>query len=390
MNKSLQNVMESLKPDLLRFVQKMVAAKSYTGNEKAAAELAYQEMLRLNFDQAYIDEIGNAVGIIGNGPTTVFFDGHIDTVKALPEEWAFNPWAGDIIDGFVRGRGSTDMKASICAAVYGAWAARELGYDAGKTIIVSCSVMEEDFEGVAVNYELKHLPVKPDFAVICEPTHLQISNGHYGRALFEITSLGKGIHASRHQMGDNALNKILPVIERVEQLGKKLLAAGDAAGSIASTQLETDSMSINTIPGRAVLTVDRRIAYTETEELITKEMDALCAEIPDTAWKVVEAQAVSWTGITAPYRNFINSWRTPEDHPLVRAACATLEALGHPPVVYRRDGCTNGWVTCGQEKIPTIIFGAGHEKNAHVINETCPIDQILTACSFYAQLENEL
>ena len=113
MNKSLQNVMESLKPDLLRFVQKMVAAKSYTGNEKAAAELAYQEMLLLNFDQAYIDEIGNAVGIIGNGPTTVFFDGHIDTVKALPEEWAFNPWAGDIIDGFVRGRGSTDMKASI-------------------------------------------------------------------------------------------------------------------------------------------------------------------------------------------------------------------------------------------------------------------------------------
>lgn len=82
--------------------------------------------------------------------------------------------------------------------------------------------------------------------------------------------------------------------------------------------------------------------------------------------------------------------RRDAEHMRVGAACATLEALGHPPVVYRRDGCTNGWVTCGQEKIPTIIFGAGHEKNAHVINETCPIDQILTACSFYAQLENEL
>ena len=257
MNTEFKAVIDSLSPDLLQFAQDLVRIKSYTGSERDVILRVKREMERLHYDQVLVDQVGSVVGIIGNGPTKVYFDGHMDTVLADPREWSFDPWSGDIQDGFLRGRGSVDMKSSAAAAVYGAYAARELGYAEGKTIYVSCSVMEEDYEGAAVDNEFRELNFRPDYAVICEPTRLRICNGHFGRALFEVAVKGVGIHASRHQMGDNALNKIIPIIQRVERLGKELLASGGERGSIASTKLVTESVSINSTPGLATLTIDR-------------------------------------------------------------------------------------------------------------------------------------
>lgn len=390
MNELLQSMMNSFEPKLVSFAQDLVRIKSYTGEERDAILRVKQEMESLNYDQVIVDSIGSVVGVIGTGETKVYFDGHIDTVLAKPEEWSFDPWSGEVVDGFLRGRGSVDMKCSAAAAVYAAYAARELGFSANKTIYVSCSVMEEDYEGVAVENEFQELDFLPDYAVICEPTRLRISNGHHGRALFEIVIKGVGIHASRHQMGDNALNNILPIAQRVEELGRELLAANGAKGSIAATKLETQAASINSTPGLAVLTIDRRITPDDTEESLTAEMDALCNDIPNVSWNVVDTVGKSWQGRDVVLHNMIHAWKVSEEHPLVQAACAACEELDHTPEIYRRNGCTNGWFTCGAKQVPTIIFGAGDEAGCHIIDETCPVDQIMKACAFYTLLENKL
>ena len=386
MEEKFQAVLNNIRPSLLKFAQDLVRIQSYTGSEKDAILRIEQEMKALKYDKVTVDSVGSVVGVIGNGPTKVYFDGHIDTVLAKPEEWSFDPWCGEIVDGLLRGRGSVDMKSSAAASVYAAYAARELGYDAGKTIYVSCSVMEEDYEGTAVDNEFDELGFLPDYAVICEPTRLRICNGHYGRALFEIRVNGVGIHASRHQMGDNALNKMVPIIQRVEALGKELLADGNR-GSIASTKLATESVSINSIPGAAILTIDRRTTPEDTEERLSAEMDRLCEGIPDASWKVIDTYGTSWKGREVVLHNMINAWRIPQEHPLVQAANAACGDIGVQPEVYRRNGCTNGWVTCGKRHIPTIIFGAGDEACCHIIDEACPTDQIITACAFYTRLE---
>ena len=329
MNTKFKAVIDSLSPDLLQFAQDLVRIKSYTGSERDVILRVKREMERLHYDQVLVDQVGSVVGIIGNGPTKVYFDGHMDTVLADPREWSFDPWSGDIQDGFLRGRGSVDMKSSAAAAVYGAYAARELGYAEGKTIYVSCSVMEEDYEGVAVDNEFRELNFRPDYAVICEPTRLRICNGHFGRALFEVAVKGVGIHASRHQLGDNALNKIVPIIQRVEDLGKELLASGGEQGSIASTKLATESVSINSTPGLATLTIDRRTTPEDTEERLSQEMDRLCADIPDASWSVVDTYGTSWTGREMVLHNLMPAWKIPEDHHLVRSAwdASRLKAL---------------------------------------------------------------
>lgn len=386
MNEKMKTLMAEIEPKLLAFCQDIVRIKSYTGKEEEVILRIEREMVSLGYDKVVIDANGSVIGIIGTGDTRIYFDGHTDTVVAKPEEWSFDPWAGDIVDGYLRGRGSTDMKSSAAASVYGAYLARELGLTEGKTVYVSCSVMEEDYEGTAVQNEFSELNFKPDYAVICEPTRLRIGNGHHGRALFEVTAKGKSIHASRHQLGDNALNKALKVAERVEKFGKMLLEADGAKGAIASTKLVTDAPSINSIPGLAVLTIDRRITPESTEETLADEMNLLCDGIPDVTWKIVDTMGESWTGKDVVLRNMINAWQTDPSHHLIETAKAAVQELGVAPEVYRRNGCTNGWVTGGAEHIPTIIFGAGDEANCHVINETCPVSQIPIACQFYAAL----
>ena len=105
MDAKFEHVMESLKPALLKFAQDLVRLKSYTCSEREVILRVKQEMERLRYDQVLVDQVGSVVGIIGNGPTKVYFDGHMDTVLADPREWSFDPWSGDIQDGLLRGRG---------------------------------------------------------------------------------------------------------------------------------------------------------------------------------------------------------------------------------------------------------------------------------------------
>ena len=81
---------------------------------------------------------------------------------------------------------------------------------------------------------------------------------------------------------------MIPIIERVKAYGEELVQADGQNGSIACTKIETDAPSINSIPGIAKLTIDRRITPEQTEEVLAAEMNAFCKDIPDTEWKVVD------------------------------------------------------------------------------------------------------
>ena len=183
---------------------------------------------------------------------------------------------------------------------------------------------------------------------------------------------------------------MIPIIERVKAYGEELVQADGQNGSIACTKIETDAPSINSIPGIAKLTIDRRITPEQTEEVLAAEMNAFCKDIPDTEWKVVNVADKSWTGRDVVMHNMVNAWHTDVSNHMVQSACEAVKGIEREPVIYRRNGCTNGWVTGGYLGVPTIIFGAGDEAGCHIVNETCPVDEILLACEFYALLEKEL
>ncbi|MBV8432001.1 MAG: M20/M25/M40 family metallo-hydrolase, partial [Solirubrobacterales bacterium] len=101
------------------------------GHERPAAEYLASYLEQAGFEVALLaaqEERPNLVADLrgsGDGPTVCYL-GHIDTVLADPSEWEYDPWSGELVDGYVWGRGALDMKSQVAAeAVAGAALARQ-------------------------------------------------------------------------------------------------------------------------------------------------------------------------------------------------------------------------------------------------------------------------
>ena len=150
--------LEKIKPDIIEFSKKLIQIRSFTGKEKEAAELIKNKMLELNYDQVKVDTYGNVLGIIGNGKTKVLYDAHIDVVEAKDEkEWEYPPFSGEVHNGILHGRGSVDTKGSVISMVYAGYLMKKLNLCPDKTIYISTSTMEEDFDGELLYRTMKKM-----------------------------------------------------------------------------------------------------------------------------------------------------------------------------------------------------------------------------------------
>jgi len=86
-----------------------------------------EAMGRAGFEEVHADGLGNAVGRIGEGPLTLLYDAHVDTVRVTDQnEWQFPPFEGRIAEGAVHGRGAVDEKAAMAGFLAAGAALRRL------------------------------------------------------------------------------------------------------------------------------------------------------------------------------------------------------------------------------------------------------------------------
>jgi acetylornithine deacetylase/succinyl-diaminopimelate desuccinylase-like protein len=239
------------------------------------------------------------------GPTLCYL-GHVDTVLADPSEWSHDPWSGDVADGFLWGRGALDMKSQVAAEVAAAAALGGSGRGPARGELLIAAVVDEETGGsLGAGWITRNHPEK----VRCD---LLVNEGggevfdyggkrYYGvccaeKGVFRFTVATDGVagHASMPGMGENALLKMAPVLERLgarqpayeltDEPRAMLRGIGedpdDAAASIArlraadpvlATMFEpmlgvtftptriSASEKINVIPSRAELKVDCRV-----------------------------------------------------------------------------------------------------------------------------------
>ena len=97
----------------IKLCQALVQQKSYSGEEDGVVRVLSENMKEMGFDEVTIDKYGNIIGCIkGKRPgKKILFDGHIDTVPVTEaKEWQYPPFAAEIHDGKIYGRGTSDMK----------------------------------------------------------------------------------------------------------------------------------------------------------------------------------------------------------------------------------------------------------------------------------------
>ena len=154
-----------------------------------------------------------------DGPTLTFL-GHVDTVRADPDEWSFDPWAGDVADGSVRGRGALDMKGQVAAEVAAAATLAESGWrpSAGELKLV-ITADEEVGGGLGAMWLCAEQAdaVRSDFVVNEGGGNLvrfgdrrlyTLSVGEKWIFRMKLRTHGQAGHASLPRIGDNALLKL--------------------------------------------------------------------------------------------------------------------------------------------------------------------------------------
>lgn len=376
---------------LIDFTRRLVRIKSYSDCEGEIAEAVVDKMKELGYDEAFIDSTGNAVGFIGSGDVLVHFDSHMDTVEVNDEdEWILPPFAAEIKDGRLYGRGSVDMKSGLAASIFGAALARDMGLTDGKRICVSGSVCEEYCDGENIKMMYRELSIRPDFAVICEPSDDVITLGHKGKAQMRVKTQGVSAHGSAPEKGVNAVYEMAEIISRVEELNKKLAAEGETHGTIVLSDISCVSASLNAVPSECSIYLDRRLVLGETEEKVRAEMDRLTAG-KRACWEPGTLRRTSWKGAGLVYEPMHQAWRLDSASPLKAAADAAYEgAFGKKPERYDFwDFGTNAVTPVGMG-IPTIGFGPGEYKLAHMRDENCELIKITDAARFYAALIGRL
>ncbi|MGH2952472.1 MAG: M20/M25/M40 family metallo-hydrolase [Solirubrobacterales bacterium] len=202
------------------------------GNEQPAQELLEATLSAAGFEcELLAAEPGRpnlVAGLDGeaDGPTLCLL-GHTDTVPADPSEWSFDPWAGDVVDGMVRGRGAQDMKDQVAAEVAAAAALARDGWRParGRLLVVATADEEVGAEhGAAWLCEEHPDKVRADMVVnegggtafeLAGRRFYTLCVGEKGVCRFRLSARGAAGHASIPGIGENALLKLAPALVRL-------------------------------------------------------------------------------------------------------------------------------------------------------------------------------
>lgn len=371
--------------------KKLVAHRSYSGEEKDVADELKAYMQEQGFDEIRIDEYGNIIGkIVGKKPgNRILFDGHIDTVPVGQEaNWTHKPFEPEIVDGRLYGRGTTDMKGAVAAFVSAAnFFSKDKNKDFPGEIYVSGVVHEECFEGVAARSISAY--VQPDYVIIGEASNLNVKIGQRGRAEIVVETFGIPAHSANPEKGVNAVYKMCKVIEAIRTLtptehpvlGKGILELTDIKSS--------PYPGASVVPEYCRATYDRRLLVGETKESvlapIRERITALEKEDPQLKVKVSYAvgEEKCYTGNTISGERFFPGWLFDEKEDYIQDVAAQLKSMGFHPEITQYNFCTNGSHYAGEAGIKTIGMGPSIESLAHTIDEYAEVDQLVKASMCY-------
>ncbi len=254
---------ETQPSDPLRLAGDLIRCESVTPIEGGALDLLEEVLTGLGFTchRLPFGEVDNLYARHGENAPNFCFAGHTDVVPTGdPGDWSVPPFAGEVVDGMLRGRGAADMKGAIAAFVS---AAAGLIEARGPALGGSISLLiTGDEEGPAVNGTVRMLDwlaandQRLDHCLVGEPTNPtrlgeMIKNGRRGSLNAWITARGASGHVAYPHLADNPLPRLTGLLERLQE--RRFLDESEhfQATNLEVTGIEVDNPATNVIPGEA-------------------------------------------------------------------------------------------------------------------------------------------
>ena len=338
-----------------------------------------------------------AWGLVGRLPgtgdgATLMLNGHIDVVPVGdPDAWSEHPFAGDIRNGRLYGRGACDMKAGLVAAHWAAQAIRTSGVRLRGDLLVASVQGEED--GGLGTFGTLQRGWTADACVIPEPTDLDIIPANSGALTFRLRVRGKATHAARRTDGVSAVEAFLPVWQALQDLEHRrhevvdpLVARWALAHPLSIGMVHAGDWA-SSVPDLLVAEGRLGVAIDEPVENAKADLERAMAEASDRdPWLRAHPVEVEWWG------GQFASGRLPADSDLVQRVQSAhgIATEDRPLDVYGAPYGSDLRLLTGLGGIPTLQYGPGDAMLAHGPFESVPVDEVVVTARTLALLALDL
>lgn len=376
------NGMNALEP-VVRLLQDLIAIPSVNpcfsdgkGEKEIAdfvAEYARKAGLEVHRQPVLEGRENVIVGIVGRSDETIFLETHMDTVTA--EGMTIEPFSPQLKDGKIFGRGACDAKASLAAMLQALVEIARRG-SPSRSIWLAAVVDEENgFNGAQ---KLVSSGLKADYAIVGEPTSLNIVIAHKGTVRGSITTRGVSAHSSQPEKGSSAIMhmaRVLAALERYDAELRMRLHPLVGSPTLTVTMIQ-GGRGENLVPDFCQVKVDRRTLPNEDPLVAWDELKRFLQSQPDLlefTVEVGEPELLNW------------GMELTEDNLAVRQVSVACQQVGlQPQIVGARYTSDASFLM--RSGIPSLLFGPGNIEQAHTTEEWVEIEQVVTAQKVFETL----
>ncbi|MFX0108887.1 MAG: M20 family metallopeptidase [Candidatus Hodarchaeota archaeon] len=364
---------------ILRLIGDLIAANSENppGHEEEAAKVLRNHMEAHGFSCLSVGPkkrpnliFSTEEGVKGD----LVMHGHLDTVPAgPPEEWSHPPFASEIENGKLYGRGACDMKGPVSALAEAMILYSEENHK--KPLLFLATSDEESGCSGAEEVAASGLLDGVAYGVCAEPTSFNVLVGEKGIFWCRVVARGKAAHGSRPLEGINAINLCTQALQVLteqlysyevdELLGEQTMSIGKIVGGI----------KVNVVPDFCEALIDMRTVKGQTPESIQSEMRGrlLDAGLSDS--------------VDIEYVHGKPAVITPSESEIVSVGLDAVELItGTRPVPTSATYGTDCSVLQPKVGIINIICGPGSIAQAHQPNEFIPITELIQAVDVYLEI----
>lgn len=306
-----------------------------------------------------------------DGPT-LLFNGHLDVVPVKPEAWRFPPFSPTVEGDRLFGRGSSDMKGGIAAALEAYRCLLASGWKRDTNVVFHLVADEELGGALGTKWLVEHDLVKADACIDPEPTDLRIGIAERGLIHAQLDVTGVPAHASTPSAGVSAIERAAAIT----------LALQGTTFAENHPLLGSPSANVGTIEGGTApnvvaefcrMKIDRRLlpgmTVEQALESIRAKIDQLGLDDLDYQLQVLmygEGSEIS------------------RQHPFVDFVADQYKLIDVDPVFVGMQFTTDARFVRNDCAIPTLVLGPGELAQAHTVDESVSIDSLGTAATLYA------
>ncbi len=337
---------------------------------------AYCEELGLEVDIHELDEgRPNVVARWGSGSRVVGYCSHFDVIPAGDHSlWEREPYGGEVVDGRMHGRGTADAKGPIAAALEAVAILRGAGFEPDGTLELALVSDEETMGFIGAGYLVEQGLIRPEVAIVGEPTSLRVVHAQRGACWFKITTRGTAGHGSAPERGRSAIKHMAEIVLHLEDALPRVNHEVLGGPSVNAGTIQGGT-KVNVVPASCVVEVDRRSVPPETRESVIASVE-----------EAVESAKKRFPDIdaTVELEFYGEPFVVEAGARLVQdVAAATGAATGRPPELIGFRGASDARFLA-QAGADVVVCGPGDIALAHTARESIDLEELEQAAVAYA------